>query len=351
MSRKKTRHDDVRAGRRPRRLAWALACAGFLSIVLGGMLTGYGAGGVASDGPGGVHHFVFLYPTGDWLGVWDIFLEHAHRFVGTLAVLVGTALALMLRRTEKMGNDTAGQASSGTRRMDVGKGPRRTAMVVAGGLWLECVLGGLCVLSGRAEPTTIAGIGTPLFLTRLHAWIAPAVFAAAAVLVEQMAGKGPLPTTSGRALGGRTWWLTWIVAGGIYLEIVLGGQLRHIAIDAAPWWFTLGVWLHLAAAGVVACGVAWLLIGIRRLGDCPRIAARVQLVGILFALQVVLGVCAWVTSYGWPLWFTEYVLPWEHNIVAEGILQVAATTAHVAVASLCLAVAVSLGVGVSGGRR
>ena len=326
MSRKETHHDEEQAGRRPGRLAWALACASFLSIVVGGMLTGYGAGGVASDGPGGVHHFVFLYPTGDWLGVWDAFLEHVHRFVGTVAALVGTALALILRR------------------MNAGTGPRRTAMVVAGGLWLECVLGGVSVLSGRAEPTTIAGIGTPLFLTRLHAWIAPAVFAAAAVLVEQMPGKGPLSATSGRSVGGRMRWLTWIVAGGIYLQIVLGGQLRHVAVDAAPWWFTLGVWLHLAASGVVACGVAWLLIGIRRLGDCPRIAARARLVAILFALQVVLGVCAWVTGYGWPLWFTEYVLPWEHNIVAESVLQVAATTAHVAAASLCLAVAVSLGV-------
>ena len=217
-------------------------------------------------------------------------------------------------------------------------------MFLAGGLWLECVLGGLSVLSGRAEPTTIAGIGTPLFLTRLHAWIAPAVFAAAAVLVEQMARKGPLSATSGRSIGGRMRWLIWIVAGGIYVQIVLGAQLRYVAIDAAPWWFTLGVWLHLAATGVVACGVAWLLIGIRGLGDCPRIISRARLVGILFALQVALGVCAWVTSYGWPLWFTEYVLPWEHNLVAESVLQVAATTAHVAAASLCLAAAVSLGV-------
>ena len=307
-------------------MAWALACAGFLSIVIGGMLTGYGAGGGATDGPGGVHHFVFVHPTGDWLGAWDIFLEHTHRFVGTVAVLMGTTLALMLPR------------------MHAAKGPRRTAMVVAGGLWLECVLGGMSVLSGRAEPTTIAGIGGPLFLTRLHAWIAPAVFAAAAVLVEQMAEKRPPPASSGRSMGGRMMWLTWIVAGGIYVQIVLGGQLRHVALDAAPWWFTLAVWLHLAATGIVACGVAWLLIGIRGLGDCPRIVARARLVGILFALQIVLGVCAWVTSYGWPLWFTEYVLPWEHNIVAEGILQVAATTAHVTAASLCLAAAISLSI-------
>ena len=312
--------------RGPRGLAWGLASAAFLSIVVGGMVPGYGAGGGASDGPGGVHHFVFVYPVGDWWGVWDMFLEHLHRFLGTVSLLAGSALALMLWR------------------MDLGKFPKRVALVAAGGLWLESVLGGLSVLSGRAEPTTIAGIGTPLFLTRLHAWIAPAVFAAAAVLVEQMAGKRSLPGTGGRSMGRRMRWLTWIVAGGIYAQIVLGSQLRHVALDAAPWWFTLAVWLHLAAAAVVACGVACLLIGIRRLGVCPRIAARTRLVGILFALQLIVGVCAWVTSYGWPLWFTEYVLPWEHNIVAEGILQVAATTTHVAVASLCLAAAISLGI-------
>lgn len=310
---------------RTRRLASVLACASFVSITVGAMLTGYGAGGVPSDGPGGLHHFVFLYPTGNWLGVWDIFLEHTHRLLGTVAVLLGTALALILRRT------------------DAAKGTRRTAAGLAAGLWLLCVLGGLCVFSGRAAATTIAGIGMPLFLARLHAWIAPAVFVAAVVLVEQMARKGTLPTANSRAVAGRMRRLIWIVAGGIYLQILSGGQLRHVAIDAAPWWFTLGVWLHLTAAGVVACGVAWLLIGIRGPAGSPPIVARTRLVAALFALQLVLGICAWVTSYGWPLWFTEYVLPWEHNIVAEGMLQVAATTAHVVVASLCLAAAVSLG--------
>lgn len=307
-----------------RRLAWALVWSCFLSIVLGGMLTAYGAGSAASDGLDGVHHFVFVYPTGDWLGVWDIFLQHLHRFLGTVAVLLGTTLGLVLWWT------------------DAEKGPRRMATVVAIGLWLECLLGGFSVISCRAEPTTIAGIGAPLFLTRLHAWIAPVVFAAAATLAERMGKRGIVPSRSGRSIGRPVKWLTWIVAGGICLQIVLAGQLRHVALDAAPWWFTLGVWLRLAVAGIVACGLVCLLIAIRGFGDCPRIAARARLVGVLFALQIVLAVCAWVANYGWPVWFTEYVLPWEHTIVAEGVLQVTATTAHVTVASLCLVTVVSL---------
>ena len=325
-------HDQRTTGRWPRRLAWVLACASFLSIVIGAVLTGYGAGGVASDGPAGVHHFWFLYPTGDWLGIWDVFLEHLHRLVGTVSVLAATGLAAMLWR------------------MDVGKGLHRTATAVAGGLWLECLFGGLGILSGRSDPTTIAGVDTPLFLSRFHACIAPAVFALAVVLLERTSVKTPTVGTKARSTVGRWWWLAWSVACGILLQIVLGVQLRQIAIDAAPWWFTLEVWLHLAVAGIVGCGVAWLLIGMRRLSDFPAILRRVRLLGILFALQIVLGVCAWVTSYGWPQWFTEYILPWEHNIVAEGILQVAATTTHVAVASLCLAAAVSLAAQITGSK-
>jgi heme a synthase len=324
MKRKQPHQDQRTTGRWATGLAWTLVSAAFLSILVGGMLTGYGAGGGPSDAPGGLHHFVFLYPTGAWLSIWDVFLEHAHRFLGTVAVLSGTVLVLILPR------------------MDLGKDLRRTAILVAAGFWIECVLGGAGALLGRSESITIAAVDGPLLLTRMHAWIAPLVFAAAVLLVEQLAKTAPSPTQSDRSHSGQSKWLIWLVTGGVYLQIVLGGQLRYVALDAAPWWFTLAVWSHVTSAGIVACGVGWLLLGIRGQRDRGPIATRIRLVGILFTLQVAFGISAWVTSYGWPLWFTDFVLAWEHNIVAEGILQVTATTAHVTIASLCLAAAVSL---------
>mgnify|MGYP001083186199 FL=1 len=61
----------------------------------------------------------------------------------------------------------------------------------------------------------------------------------------------------------------------------------------------------------------------------------------LFLLQLALGATAWVTNYGWPLWFTTLILPVQYTVVAEGLWQVVSTTAHVGVGSLCLAVAAS----------
>ena len=62
----------------------------------------------------------------------------------------------------------------------------------------------------------------------------------------------------------------------------------------------------------------------------------------LFLTQLLLGVGTWVTNFGWPLWFRDYVWPLVYTVVAEGRLQVVTTTAHAAVGSLNLVVAVSL---------
>ncbi len=45
----------------------------------------------------------------------------------------------------------------------------------------------------------------------------------------------------------------------IYAQIVLGANLRHIAPDAAPWWFTLWVWLHVIVACVIVLLLVWTL--------------------------------------------------------------------------------------------
>jgi ABC-type Fe3+ transport system permease subunit len=59
-------------------------------------------------------------------------------------------------------------------------------------------------------------------------------------------------------------------------------------------------------------------------------------------LQLILGAATWLTNYGVPVWFTEYVWQLEYTVVAGGAWQAVLTTAHVAVASLVLVTAISL---------
>ena len=62
----------------------------------------------------------------------------------------------------------------------------------------------------------------------------------------------------------------------------------------------------------------------------------------LFVLQVLLGTATWVTNYGFPAWFQQYVWAMGYTVAQGGRWQVNLTTAHVAVGSLTLAAALSL---------
>ena len=55
--------------------------------------------------------------------------------------------------------------------------------------------------------------------------------------------------------------------------------------------------------------------------------------------DLLLGIAAWVTHYGWPAWFTDWVLMIDYTVVTEGWLQVLSTIAHQLVGLLLLAIA------------
>ena len=129
----------------------------------------------------------------------------------------------------------------------------------------------------------------------------------------------------------------------IYVQIVLGAQLRHLAPGQATGWFTLWMWLHLIVLGLLVLAVVWLLaLTGRRFGGAPMLVRRGRLLAAVFAVQVVPGAATWVTHYGWPAWFTQAVWAIEYTVVANGPLQALTTTAHVVVGSLTLVSAVSL---------
>jgi cytochrome c oxidase assembly protein subunit 15 len=301
----------------PHRLAWALTCTTLPLILLGSMVTNYGAGMAVEDWPTTFGYW--FYPIKAWLAFWDLFLEHGHRMLAQAVGLLAIALAVVLWR----------------------KDSRRW-------MWLM----GLAVVLGVVSQGVLGGfrvIYDATLLAKIHGCTAPLFFALCAAVVtftstKWLANDGPREYPSAPRLQR----LTLVLAVAFYLEIVLGAQLRHQlsgawAVNAWTGWFELWVWLKLIGAGLLAAGVVWLLVYVsRNLSNQPMIIHRTQLLAGLFLTQTALGAAAWVTKYGWPGWFTDNLLAIDYTVVAEGPLQTTVRTAHVGVGACSLAVALSL---------
>ncbi len=301
-------------------LAWLVAVATFPLIWMGGFVTTYRAGMAVPDWPSTFGYNLFLYPLESWLSVFDVFLEHSHRLiaasVGILAIALSAALWL------------------GDRRRWV----RWLGVLAVAGVSLQGVLGGLRVVADER------------LLAKIHGCTAPLVFACLASLVTftsmawraPRAGDAPPVARSGTAAR-RGLVLALVVAAGIYLQIVAGAQLRHLTPQEHTFWFAFWVWIHVIVAGLLLFGILGLAWRLRADRNHPaRIVRRTRFLVGLMLVQVVLGAATWVTNYGFPVWFTEYVWELEYTVVAGGAWQAVLTTAHVAVASMLLVVAVSL---------
>jgi cytochrome c oxidase assembly protein subunit 15 len=208
-------------------------------------------------------------------------------------------------------------------------------------------------------------------LADLHGCTAPLFFALCVCLVSctsvrwQTADE-PEPHPDARRVG----WLAFSTFWAIYVQIVLGAQIRHLPLTARPFWFSFWFWPHLVLALVLVAGVAGLVLLVRDLpageGDrhrggnvsacaipacgtepvplsrTPMLRRRTWLLLGLLGLQFCLGLAVWVTRFGPPAWFTDYVWAFQYTVVAGGRWQGLTRTAHVGVGSLVLAAALSL---------
>jgi protoheme IX farnesyltransferase len=297
---------------------------------MGGTVTTYDAGMAVPDWP--TTYSYWFYPVKLWLAVWDVFLEHGHRLLAQLAGLLAIALAAALWR------------------LDDRRWMRWTAAAVVLGVILQGVLGGLRVLIDDRLLARVHGCTAPLYFglcVAVAAWTSRA----------WRDHGGPDRPLADRRLPR----LAWLVTALIYLEIVLGAQLRRPSADAAfggaplpPWlqsvlvgqvatWFELWVWLKVLNAGLIACGVAWLVVGVLKSARHERMLARgARWLALIVTLQLLLAGATWVTNYGWPAWFTRVIWPLQSAVLAQGRLLVLLTTAHAAVGSLSLVATLSL---------
>lgn len=307
----------------PNRLAWVLACATFLLIVVGGTVTTYDVGLAIRDWPTAEGHW--FYPLPQWLAAdWDVFLEQGHRMLAQGVGLIGIALAVALWRLDRR------------------KWIRWLGLAALAGVIFQGTLGGLRVL------------GDDLLLAKVHGCTAPLFFACSAALVTLTSRRWqqddePKARPAASRVYRLTFTLTFALTVALYLQIVLGAQIRHLPPDCRPGWSVLWVWLKLIAAGLIALGIVWLLIRVWRtnLRSVPArhqatLVRRAGLLAALFVVQLLLGAGTWVTNFGLPVWFKDCVWAPPYTVVAEGRWQVVTTTAHAAGGSLTLAAALSL---------
>jgi cytochrome c oxidase assembly protein subunit 15 len=296
---------------------WAalLACATFPLLWVGGLVTTTDAGMAVPDWPNTYGYNLFLYPWQTWLlGPWDLFIEHGHRLLASTVGMLTIGLLVLILRNEN-------------RRWMKGFGFAALALVIFQGM-----LGGMRVLLDERTLAMLHGCTGPVFF---------AVTVAMTVFTSRTWLNATDSSSSDSA--GIIRRLTPVVAVLAYLQIVLGAVVRHVPVDAQPDTFMLAVKFHLFLAAVLTLhivGVAW-IIQTRARHIRPLRNLSLALV-ILVLLQVVLGASTWIVKFAVPTWAGSWISPQNVAVIQGGWTQTHVITAHVAVGSLILGVAVAL---------
>ena len=312
------KHDAVRnVNPWPHRLAVLLVCAVFPLIWVGGLVTTYEAGMAVPDWPTTYGYNLFFYPWQTWLfGPWDLFIEHGHRLLGAVVGLVTILLALVVWSCD----------------------PRRwIRWLVLAAFFLVCLqglLGGMRVVYQSNH------------LAMIHGCVGPAFFALCVSIVAvtsswwRSCGDG-----KGSVVDRKLIRLAIFTPPLAFVQLVLGAQLRHGAVDAAFTAFRVSVFAHLLMALVVSFHVALLAIYVfARFRDQTVLSRPAVGLCLLVFLQLLLGAGSWVVNYSWPHWMLSMRWTESFTIQAGGMFQGLVVTAHVANGSLILATAVLLAI-------
>lgn len=189
----------------------------------GAVVTSIGAGMAFPDWPTSLGSYNLISPVEDWWQVPAYLAEHGHRLVASLVGMLTVVLAVWTWWADPRG---------WMRKLGVGA----VALVIVQG-----ILGGLRVL------------WVSLDLAMIHACVAQLFFAVLVAMTLFMTDtwreqKGVLPNTD--ATGRLRRW-SYVAAGTIYLQIVLGALLRHPGAGMSGGFTTLHVVGAFLVVGVV----------------------------------------------------------------------------------------------------
>lgn len=293
-------------------MALLLVCATFVLITVGGLVTTTGAGMAFRDWPSSDGHSMFLYP---WLASAGAkFVEHGHRLLGATVGMITIGLVLSIWIAD-------------SRRWLCWLGVLALVMVIAQG-----VLGGMRVRHDALGLAKIHGCLGPLFFSLC---VALAVF-------TSKHWRAP-PTPAAGASAARLRNLAIITTVLVFVQLLLGAQIRHIPPQSGTALFRVALFFHLLIAGLILTQVGWLFARVVRGGHEPVLRRPVFLLALLLLVQIGMGCATWVVKYGWPLdLFREWSLVATWTNTAGSLGQSSVVTAHVAVGSLILGVSVML---------
>ena len=272
------------------------------------------------DWPNTFGYNLFLYPWTTWLlGPWDLFIEHGHRLFASVVGMITIAAAFSIWRSD-------------SRRWLKALGLLAIPAVIGQG-----VLGGMRVLMDERTIAKIHGCIGPVFFALA---VSLAVFtsvwwreksAAETTMAKDSAASGSL---SRLAL------LTTLLA---YVQLVLGAEIRHVAVGASSRYFQTAVYFHLFMAAVLTLHVLVLalLVWVRHLREKAFARPALALAGLI-VFQLLLGAGSWVAKYAWPGFLADQNWTAGYTIAAGGMLQSLIVTGHVATGSLILVTALML---------
>jgi cytochrome c oxidase assembly protein subunit 15 len=267
------------------------ACATFVLLALGAVVTTFQVG-MADP----------IWPTYPWhllLVSWEeprpgFLIEHTHRLAGYVVGCCVIVLAVGLWRQG-------------------GRGLRWLGVASLGGVIVQGLLGGFRVrLNEWFGPN----------LALVHGSFAAVVFSLLVSLAVLTAPGAPgMSREWTREPDGRLRGLSVLAAGLVFLQIILGGLLRHT-------YSPLGQRGHLLVAFAVVAAVAWLarevaIYPVRQAG----LAAPTAILAALVVLQLALGVEAWMQKY---------------FLASAPLVQASVRTTHVLTGHLTLAAAVTV---------
>lgn len=333
----------------PHVVAVVLACATFPLIWAGGLVTTFDAGMSVPDWPTTYGYNMFLYPPSTWLfGPWDLFIEHAHRLLGSLAGILTIAFNVAVWKFD---------SRLWMRRL----GFAALLLVISQGL-----LGGMRV---RMDSNTFA---------RAHGCIGPLFFALSVVMCvttskywrnpaisrlsngglskgeSSIDGLSPTNSSSRNDLTKVVMFGGWFLFALAYVQLVFGAHLRHPNIAWTPSQFRVMVIFHLVTAVILLLQVINVARGYWNLA--PRLSRPAKTLLALVVGQIALGILTWRAKYGWPTFLPVlaentadspikiFILNALQGgtITAESMLQTITVTGHVALGSLILATSVLL---------
>jgi len=295
----------------PHRLAMLTACATFPLIWVGGMVTTHEAGMAVPDWPNTYGYNLFLYPWQAWLyGPFDVFIEHGHRLLGSAVGLLTLLMAVGLWR--------------GDRRKLVA----RLGWVALAAVIVQGSLGGARVLLNERTLAMVHGSFGPAFFCL--------VVGLTIVTAPRWQSAEPATTSAATGRVRRLALMTTLLA---YAQLLVGANLRHLSLTAAPGAGRALAWFHVGLAAVLVSHAVLLAVAAGK-SVVPGLVRRpAWLLMALLAVQPVLGGMTWVFNFGWPLWTERFGWSAAHTIRAQGLFESLIVTAHQATGSLIVAAA------------